>query len=200
MPKDMEGIHSVASGDQCVQTWSRKLTSSGNWHLFDDDRQAPPNWKEVCGRSAMSGWTNSTSMSRFQSFAKEFRLTDSADIAKVLGPDAFDVCLDHLGGPVLTGLLGAAAPGARIVQIGRLAWAHAHLDLGMLASRRIQLIGTTFRGREADELHTLAARLCEVLPGLLRIHNCVLSSARASSSARQNVRGNSSTGPDSPAR
>ncbi|MEV6758431.1 hypothetical protein [Streptomyces sp. NPDC051214] len=76
MPKDMENPNPVTSGDQCVQTWSRKLTSSGNWRLFDDDRQAPPNWKEVCGRSGMSGWINSTSMSRFQSFAKEFRLTD----------------------------------------------------------------------------------------------------------------------------
>ncbi|MFF1696386.1 zinc-binding dehydrogenase [Streptomyces sp. NPDC058257] len=97
--------------------------------------------------------------------------TDSADIAKALGPDAFDVCLDHLGGPVLTGLLGAAAPRARIVQIGRLAGTHAHLDLETLASHRIQLIGTTFRGRQADELHTLTARLREALPGLLRTHD-----------------------------
>ncbi|MEK8142251.1 zinc-binding dehydrogenase [Streptomyces sp. M10(2022)] len=97
--------------------------------------------------------------------------TDSDDIAKALGPDAFDVCLDHLGGHVLAGLLGAAAPRARIVQIGRLAGTHAHLDLETLASRRIQLIGTTFRGREADELHSLTARLREALPGLLRTHD-----------------------------
>ncbi|MFF1925897.1 zinc-binding dehydrogenase [Streptomyces sp. NPDC058221] len=94
--------------------------------------------------------------------------TDSEDIARALGPDAFDVCLDHVGGPVLAGLLGAAAPRARIVQIGRLAGTHAHLDLEMLASRRLQLIGTTFRGREADELHVLTARLGEALPRLLR--------------------------------
>ncbi|MFI6962754.1 zinc-binding dehydrogenase [Streptomyces sp. NPDC050255] len=97
--------------------------------------------------------------------------TDSEDIAKALGPDAFDVCLDHLGGPVLAGLLGAAAPRARIVQIGRLAGTHTHLDLETLASRRIQLIGTTFRGRGADELHALTARLREALPGLLLTHD-----------------------------
>ncbi|MFJ8957135.1 zinc-binding dehydrogenase [Streptomyces sp. NPDC102381] len=97
--------------------------------------------------------------------------TASEDIATALGPDAFDVCLDHLGGPVLAGLLGAAAPRARIVQIGRLAGTHAHLDLETLAARRIQLIGTTFRGRDTDELHALNARVREALPGLLRTHD-----------------------------
>lgn len=90
MPADMEGTNPVSSGDKCLQTWSRKLTGSGNWHLFDDDRQAAPSFKEVCGRSAMSGWVNSTSMSRFPSFAKDFRLTDQ-DAYFVRTP-GFDAC------------------------------------------------------------------------------------------------------------
>lgn len=90
MPSSMEGTNPVGSGDECLQTFSRKLTSSGNWHLFDDDRQAPPTLKEVCGRSAMSGWVNSTSMSRFSGFAKQFRLTDE-DMYFVETP-GFDKC------------------------------------------------------------------------------------------------------------
>jgi hypothetical protein len=40
----------------------------GTWKLYDDDRMAGPTWKEVCGRSAVSGGINSTSMTRFSSF------------------------------------------------------------------------------------------------------------------------------------
>ncbi|MDI3420581.1 hypothetical protein [Streptomyces luteolus] len=83
MPKAMKPAHieggqtaPVGSGDECLQTFSRKLTSSGNWHLFDDDRQAAPTFNEKCGRSTMSGWINSTSMSRFPAFAKKFHLLD----------------------------------------------------------------------------------------------------------------------------
>ncbi|MFE6157103.1 hypothetical protein [Streptomyces sp. NPDC057889] len=90
MPTDMEGTNPVTSGDQCLQTYSRKLTSSGNWHLFDDDRRAAPTYKEVCGRSTMSGWVNSTSMSRFPTFAKQLRLLDE-DLYFVTTP-GFENC------------------------------------------------------------------------------------------------------------
>lgn len=90
MPADMEGTNPVTSRDQCLQTYSRKLTSSGNWHLFDDDRRAAPTYKEVCGRSTMSGWVNSTSMSRFPTFAKQLRLLDE-DLYFVTTP-GFENC------------------------------------------------------------------------------------------------------------
>ena len=75
MPQAMEGTNPVTSGDKCVQTYATKLTD-GTWKLYDDDRKAAPTWNEVCGRSAMSGWVNSTSMSRFPTFAKRLRLLD----------------------------------------------------------------------------------------------------------------------------
>ncbi|RAJ71287.1 NADPH:quinone reductase-like Zn-dependent oxidoreductase [Streptomyces sp. Amel2xB2] len=99
--------------------------------------------------------------------------TSATGIASALGPDAFDVCLDHLGGAVLAELLGAAAPGARIVQIGRLAGDRARLDLELLAARRLRLIGTTFRGRTAGELHALVAHLRQDLPHLLGTHGVI---------------------------
>lgn len=71
----------------------------------------------------------------------------------------YDVALDHLGGEFLAELISAAAPLARVIQIGRLAGGRTDLDLETLASRRIRLLGTTFRGRTAAELHALVAAI-----------------------------------------
>ena len=76
-----------------------------------------------------------------------------------------DVVLDHLGGAGLADVLARCAPRARIVQIGRLAGARATLDLEVLAGRRLSLLGTTFRGRGADELFALVAELRDHLAG-----------------------------------
>lgn len=62
--------------------------------------------------------------------------------------------------------MGAAAPRATIVRIGRPAGDRTQLDLELLAARRVRLIGTTFRGRAAEELHALADQLRTGLPGL----------------------------------
>ncbi|MGW8667939.1 zinc-binding dehydrogenase [Streptomyces niveus] len=96
--------------------------------------------------------------------------TSTTGVVEALGPDAYDVCLDHVGGAPFAELMGAAAPLARIVQIGRLAGDRAEIDLELLAARRLRLIGTTFRGRDAAELHTLVAHLRAALPGLLGEH------------------------------
>jgi NADPH2:quinone reductase len=79
-----------------------------------------------------------------------------------------DILLDHVGGSALSRLLPLAAKRARIVQIGRLAGQHTMLDLELLAARRLQLIGTTFRGRTATELYGLVARVRDELPTLTR--------------------------------
>jgi hypothetical protein len=89
MPSDMSGTNPVTSGDKCAQTYATKL-SDGTWRLYDDERKAAPTWSEVCGRSAMSGWVNSTSMSRFPTFAKQLRLVDR-DTYFVRTP-GFDKC------------------------------------------------------------------------------------------------------------
>jgi NADPH2:quinone reductase len=69
------------------------------------------------------------------------------------------VALDHVGGALLTEIIDAAPPNARIVQIGRLAGAEARIDLDRLASRRLTLIGTTFRDRSLQALRDLVARV-----------------------------------------
>lgn len=95
--------------------------------------------------------------------------TSTERITRTCGPP-FDVALDHLGGPVLPDILDAASPRARIVHIGRLAGRHANVDLEVLAARRLRLLGTTFRGRTAAEIHALAARLRSQLSGFLEGH------------------------------
>lgn len=69
-----------------------------------------------------------------------------------------------MGGPALADALAVTATGARIVQIGRLGGRAATIDLELLAARRLRLIGTTFRGRSAAELHELIGRVREMLP------------------------------------
>ncbi|MET9862188.1 hypothetical protein ABZY93_23315 [Streptomyces smyrnaeus] len=64
MPASMGGLNEVSSGDECVQSYATRA-KQGEWHLYDDTRQAAPTWKEVCGRSAMSSWLNSGSMAGF---------------------------------------------------------------------------------------------------------------------------------------
>lgn len=91
--------------------------------------------------------------------------TSTTGIADALGAHGYDVCLDHVGGPRFAELMDAAAPLARIVQIGRLAGDRAEIDLELLAARRIRLIGTMLRGRATDELHALVADLRTALLG-----------------------------------
>ncbi|GGN94550.1 hypothetical protein GCM10011579_094160 [Streptomyces albiflavescens] len=61
MPSRIGGMNEVDTGNDCVQTYATRV-KQGEWHLYDDIRVPAPTWAEVCGRSAMSGWINSTSM------------------------------------------------------------------------------------------------------------------------------------------
>ena len=77
MPAGMGGMNEVDTGNDCVQTYATRV-KQGEWRLYDDVRVDAPTWKEVCGRSAMSGWINSTSMGgAFSSgFSGKYRLLD----------------------------------------------------------------------------------------------------------------------------
>jgi hypothetical protein len=77
MPAAMGGMNEVDTGNDCVQTYATRV-KQGEWRLYDDVRTTAPTWKEVCGRSAMSGWINSTSMGgAFSSgFSTKYRLLD----------------------------------------------------------------------------------------------------------------------------
>jgi hypothetical protein len=73
MPSLAGGLNPVSSGDACVQTFASK--QGGIVHLFNIDGHKPT-WKEVCGRSAISGSDNSGSMAGFAAFNANQRLLD----------------------------------------------------------------------------------------------------------------------------
>ncbi|MGW0859963.1 hypothetical protein [Streptomyces sp. NPDC002690] len=71
------GTNEVDTGNDRVQTYATRV-AQGQGHLYDDVRQAAPSWTEKCGRSAMSGWIDSTSMGGAFSggFSGKYRLVD----------------------------------------------------------------------------------------------------------------------------
>ncbi len=68
---------------------------------------------------------------------------DLCDWAHVIG--------DLVGGHYLPGSLAAAAPRGRIVVVGLTAGRVAEVDLGMLLTKRLSLIGTVLRSRSRQE-------------------------------------------------
>ncbi|MCD9195189.1 hypothetical protein [Streptomyces albireticuli] len=74
MPKSEGGLNEVSSGSQCVQTFTKKADDRAV-HLYDIDGHAPT-WREVCGRSAISGKRNSGSMAGLSGFVRNMRLLD----------------------------------------------------------------------------------------------------------------------------
>ena len=76
-----------------------------------------------------------------------------------------DLVIDMVGGGSLVGNLHSLAVRGRIVAVGRLGGQADMLDIGMLAHKRAQLIGVTFRTRSIDEKSQIARAFADaVLP------------------------------------
>jgi putative PIG3 family NAD(P)H quinone oxidoreductase len=67
-----------------------------------------------------------------------------------------DVVLDSIGAAYLERNLAALAVGGRLVLIGLMGGARAEIGLGPLLVRRLQLIGSTLRGRSSAEKARIA--------------------------------------------
>ena len=67
------------------------------------------------------------------------------------GGQGVDVILDSIGAKYLEANLNALAIGGRLVLIGLMGGAQAEISLGALLARRLQLIGSTLRGRPDSE-------------------------------------------------
>lgn len=77
------------------------------------------------------------------------RLTDGRGV---------DVVIDCVGASVLQANMDALALGGRLVSVGRIAETVGRIDMNLLALRRLQLIGVTFRTRShAQQVDCVAA-------------------------------------------
>jgi len=78
-----------------------------------------------------------------------------------------DVIIDHVGGSFLKENLRCIAVKGRLISVGRLGGTTAELDLELVAYKRLQLIGVTFRTRTLDEKIAIARGVtAELLPAL----------------------------------
>lgn len=77
---------------------------------------------------------------------------DFADaVQRETGGRGVDVVLDLVGGPALAGNLEALAPRGRMIIVGLTAGRTAPLDLGLVLSKRLTIVGTSLRSRSLEE-------------------------------------------------
>ena len=77
-------------------------------------------------------------------------------VREATGGQGVDLIIDMVGGGALNGNLQALAICGRMVAVGRLGGASDTLDIGMLAFKRAQITGVTFRSRNIEEKAAIA--------------------------------------------
>lgn len=84
--------------------------------------------------------------------AIDYRTEDfAARIAALTDGKGVDVILDHIGGKYLAKNLESLAIGGRLVEIGLMGGAQGEVNLGLMLTRRLSIIGSTLRTRSAEE-------------------------------------------------
>ena len=91
---------------------------------------------------------------------------DFADVVKrETGGRGVDVVLDLVGGPALAGNIEALAPRGRMIVVGLTAGRTAPLDLGLVLTKRLTIVGTALRNRSPGEKAALTRDFArEVMP------------------------------------
>lgn len=80
-----------------------------------------------------------------------------ARVRAATGGGGADLALDLVGGAGLPKVLASLAPRGRCVLVGLLAGRRAELDLGLLLTRRLRLVGSVLRSRSREEKARLVA-------------------------------------------
>jgi NADPH:quinone reductase len=80
-----------------------------------------------------------------------------------------DIIVDLLAGDFMNQHLEAAAIGARIVNVGRLAGETGHLDFELHALKRVEYLGVTFRSRTLEEVREITRKVRADLWGPLAL-------------------------------
>lgn len=90
-------------------------------------------------------------------------------LREATGGAGVNIVLDFVGAPYLAQNLEALAPRGRLVQIGTLAGAKCEIDLRLVMTKRLRLIGTVLRNRSLEEKTLVTRRFSEqVVPLLAR--------------------------------
>jgi NADPH2:quinone reductase len=71
--------------------------------------------------------------------------------ARAVGTSGVEVVIDFVGAPYLAQNLEALAPCGRLVIVGLLGGRQETIDLGVLLSKRLTVVGTSLRGRPLEE-------------------------------------------------
>jgi NADPH:quinone reductase len=97
-----------------------------------------------------------------------YRTENIADaVLAATGGAGTDVIIDHVGGIWLKDHLRCMALKGRLVSVGRIAQGTGELDLELMALKRLQLIGVTFRTRTIEEKIAIARDVArDLLPAL----------------------------------
>ncbi|MDE0364953.1 MAG: zinc-binding dehydrogenase [Gammaproteobacteria bacterium] len=88
-------------------------------------------------------------------------------VRKATDDKGVDVVIDTVGAPLLAGNLDAMALCGRLVSVGRTGGTTDEIDLDLVALKRLQLIGVTFRTRTVEEDIACSRRFAEDLLGAL---------------------------------
>jgi putative PIG3 family NAD(P)H quinone oxidoreductase len=106
--------------------------------------------------------------------AVDYRSEDFVAAARsATGGRGVDVVLDSIGGPYLKQNLESLAVGGRLIVIGLMGGAKAEIGLGLLLTRRLQVIGSTLRARSDADKAALVSSLqqrfgAEIASGQIR--------------------------------
>lgn len=151
-------IHAVGSG---VGTAALQLALAAGARVVGTGRSA---WK--LDRARELGLESSVLLRAGLDWADEvLRATDDRS------PAGVDGVLDLVGGAYLAGNIRCLRPFGRLVVVGLVAGRSAELDLGALLARRLTIVGTAMRSREAEEkAETVAAFEADGLPLLEEGH------------------------------
>ena len=88
-------------------------------------------------------------------------------VRKATDDRGVDVVIDTVGAPLLAGNLDAMALCGRLVSVGRTGGTTDRVDLDLVALKRLQIIGVTFRTRTAEEDIACSRRFADDLLGAL---------------------------------
>ena len=141
-------IHAVSSG---VGTAAVQLAHAWEARTFGTSRSAAK-----LARAVPLGLDVAIDTSR-EDFA--------AVVKRETGGRGVDVVLDLVGGPALAGNLDALAPRGRMIVVGLTAGRTAPLDLGLVLTKRLTIVGTALRNRSPGEKAALTRDFArEVMP------------------------------------